>query len=54
MVVQLAGTIVWLIVSVFLPVSACLIGGMCLLLVQAISLFVPILATERKLKRLNP
>lgn len=36
-VAQLAGTIVWLIVSVFLPVSACLIGGMCLLLVQTIS-----------------
>lgn len=53
-IAQLAGTIVWLIVSVFLPVSACLIGGMCLLLVQTISLFVPILATERKLRRLSP
>ena len=53
-IAQLAGTIVWLIVSVFLPISACLIGGMCLLLVQTISLFVPILATERKLRRLSP
>lgn len=53
-IAQLAGTIVWLIVSAFLSVSACLIGGMCLLLAQTVSLIVSILATEQKLKRLSP